>query len=296
MFIRYLSFIIICFMVTDASATAQSWQDFMGRNLTAEQREAGEKFIRERPAIIEAQDNVFIENLTWIEVRDAITVGKKTIIIPTGGIEQNGPYVDLNKHNLILRVVTERIATKLGDTLIAPIVPFVPEGNISPPTGHMMYPGTISVSQDTFKALLTDIANSLKQHGFEHIIFIGDSGGNQRGMREVTDTLNQEWTGSSTRAHHIPEYYDIFVENEWLVAKGLTIEKEDIHDFFGATILVMLADMNSVRIKEREEAGLAHIDGIDLLPLDETLKLANELANLRANVTVAAIKASRSEN
>src|SRR5262249_15150255 len=105
---------------------------------------------------IAARDSVFIEELTWLEVRDALRAGKTTAIIATGGVEMNGPYLATGKHNYILRATTEAIARKLGDALVAPIVPFVPEGEIDPPSGHMRYPGSISVTQETFKCLLTD--------------------------------------------------------------------------------------------------------------------------------------------
>ena len=110
---------------------------------------------------MEAVDNVFIEDLTWMEVRDALRAGKTTVIVPTGGVEQNGPYLVTGKHNVVLRGTGEAIARKLGNCLVAPIVPFVPEGDIDPPTSHMKYPGTISVREETFQALLTDICASL---------------------------------------------------------------------------------------------------------------------------------------
>ncbi|HKA07357.1 MAG TPA: creatininase family protein, partial [Gemmataceae bacterium] len=86
---------------------------------------------------IEALDSVFIEELTWMEVRDALKAGKTTVLIPTGGVEQNGPYLATGKHNYVLRATTEVIARKLGNTLVAPTVAFVPEGDIDPPTSHM---------------------------------------------------------------------------------------------------------------------------------------------------------------
>ena len=96
----------------------------------------------ETPRVLDAHDTVFLEEMTWLEVRDAIREGKTTAIIPTGGIEQNGPYLALGKHNYILCATTDRIARVLGDALVAPIVPFVPEGDIDPPSWHMLYPGT----------------------------------------------------------------------------------------------------------------------------------------------------------
>src|SRR5947209_1815003 len=121
---------------------------------------------RDAPRPIEALDTVFIEEMTWMEVRDALKAGKTSVIVPTGGVEQNGPYLATGKHDYILRATTEAIARKLGNALVAPIVPFVPEGNIDSPTEHMKYPGTISLTEDTYERLLTDICASFRTDGF----------------------------------------------------------------------------------------------------------------------------------
>ena len=174
----------------------------------------------ERP--IEALNSIWIEELTWIEIRDAMAAGTKTVIIPTGGIEQNGPYVAMGKHNYVLQGACEGIARELGNALCAPIVKLVPEGGIDEPTGHMRYPGTISLREETFHAVLDDVASSLQAHGFENIVFIGDSGGNQDGMAVVADRLNERW-GKSI-AHYIPEFYDniSIVENDRSKGNNLT--------------------------------------------------------------------------
>src|SRR5688572_18530824 len=155
------------------------------------------------PRPIEAVDSVFIEDLTWMEVRDAMRAGKDTVIVATGGIEQNGPYLVTGKHNVVLRGTTEAIARKLGNALVAPIVAFVPEGEIDPPSLHMKYPGTISLSEATYEALLTDICSSLRAHGFKRIVLIGDSGGNQSGMKNVAARLNAKWKGEKTALYFI---------------------------------------------------------------------------------------------
>src|SRR5438477_2271334 len=151
------------------------------------------------PRPIAAVDSVFIEDLTWIEIRDAMKARSDTVIVATGGVEQNGPYLVTGKHNVVLRGTTEAIARKLGKTLVAPIVPFVPEGDIDPPSLHMLYPGTISLREETFQALLTDICASLKTHGFRRIVLIGDSGGNQAGMKAVAAELSAKWRGGPCR-------------------------------------------------------------------------------------------------
>src|SRR3972149_1606714 len=111
----------------------------------------------DEPRPIEAVDTVFIEDLTWMEVRDAIHAGKTTVLVASGGVEQNGPSLVTGKHNVVLQAMTESIARKLGNALVAPIIAFVPEGDVDPPTLHMKYPGTISLTEDTYQRLLTDI-------------------------------------------------------------------------------------------------------------------------------------------
>ena len=69
---------------------------------------------------IPAVDSVFIEDLTWMEVRDAMRSGKDTVIVATGGIEQNGPYLAANKHNVVLRGTMDALARKMGNALVAP--------------------------------------------------------------------------------------------------------------------------------------------------------------------------------
>ncbi|MEO8927508.1 MAG: creatininase family protein, partial [Caulobacteraceae bacterium] len=92
-----------------------------------------------------APGSVFLEDLTWTELRALIAAGKTTILVPVGGVEQSGPYLALGKHDARVRVLAERIARKLGNALVAPVVAYVPEGTIDPPTQHMRFPGTITV-------------------------------------------------------------------------------------------------------------------------------------------------------
>ena len=241
---------------------------------------------------IEALDSVFIEELTWMEVRDALKAGKKTVIIPTGGVEQNGPYLATGKHNYVLRATTEAIARKLGNTLVAPIVPFVPEGDIDPPTGWMKYPGTISLSEDTYQRLLTDICASHKTHGFEHIVMIGDSGGNQKGMKAVAGKLNEKWAGGKTRVHFIPEYYDYPGVTKWLKSQGIVQKNEGHHDDFGITAIMMTVDPTTVRMKQRITADKFRINSVELAPAEKTIEWGRRIVDFRAEVTVKAIRKS----
>jgi creatinine amidohydrolase/Fe(II)-dependent formamide hydrolase-like protein len=241
------------------------------------------------PRPIDAVDSVFIEDLTWMEVRDAMRAGKTTALVATGGIEQNGPYLVTGKHNVVLRAMTESIARKLGNVLVAPIIVFVPEGDFDPPTGHMRYPGTIGLSEETYKALLRDVATSLKAHGFQHILFIGDSGGNQEGMKEVAAELDKRF-GGKPGVHFIPEFYDYPGLMTWLETQGYQQVDQGIHDDFGITSIMATVDPKSVRYRERQVKGLDSINGIKITPIEKTQEAGRKAIEWRTQKTVEAIR------
>jgi len=175
----------------------------------------------------------WIEDMTWQEIADALKEGKTTVIIPTGGTEQAGLHIVTGKHNFILKYTAREIANKLGNTLIAPIIAYVPEGDINPPSGHMRFPGTLSVRPEIFAAMLEDTARSLKQHGFKFICFVGESGGNQQAQAFVAQKLSQEWQGEGVKVIHVNEYYDEHNgQVEWAKEK---MEKESDIQAHGGT-------------------------------------------------------------
>ena len=242
-------------------------------------------------------DTVWMEDMTWMDVRDALKAGKRTAIISTGGIEPNGPWLALGKHNFVLRANCDAIARKLGDALCAPIVPFVPEGSIEPKSSHMLTVGTISLEEATFHALLTDIVRSYKMHGFENIILIGDSGGNQEGMKAVADTLNARWSGRPVVAH-IPEYYAYNTVAKLLVDLGVSKAdgpRDNLHDDPGISLNMFVTDPHSIRWEQRVKAGKATIDGVSIADKAKNLEIGRKIVEMRAANTVAAIKKAIAE-
>src|SRR5215813_2578262 len=244
------------------------------------------------PRPIAALDSVFLEELTWMEVRDAVQAGKTTVIVSTGGLEPNGPYVALGKHNYVLQAMTEAIARQLGNALVAPIIKFVPEGTITPPSGHMQHPGTISVREATFEALLTDVCSSLRQHGFTDIILLGDHGENQRGMKTVAERLNKQWRGTATVVHFIPEYYaqDMW-SYDYLKTIGVhqqpdvrSAARAGVHDDYNYEAIMATVDPQTIRTAQRLAVGLYSINGFDMSPPSKTLENGQKLVEYRANL------------
>jgi hypothetical protein len=179
-------------------------------------------------------------------------------------------------------------------------VKFVPEGAIEPPSGHMRYPGTISLSQQTFQALLTDICSSLKQHGFRDIVLIGDSGGNAAGMKAVAAALNAKWAGTPSRVHYIPEYYDLDIWSfDYLKKIGVnqvpdvkSASRAGVHDDYHYESIVATINPAFIRTDQRLKAGLYSINGFDMRPPSKTIENGKKLVEYRAQITVDAIRKS----
>ena len=243
-------------------------------------------------------DTVFLEEMTSGEIAAALRDGFTSVVVATGGLEQNGPYVATGKHNYVLRVTTDAIARKHGKMLVSSIVKFVPEGEINPPTGHMGFPGTISLRQDTFEALLTDICSSLRQHEFQNIFLIGDSGGNQDGMQNIATALNNDWAGDSARVFYIPEYYS---EDMWSfdflkrlgytqLPDEATALRNNIHTDLHYESIMAVADPQLVRAHVRLRNGKYEVHGVEMESESELIELGKKLAAYRADITVRAMR------
>jgi creatinine amidohydrolase/Fe(II)-dependent formamide hydrolase-like protein len=210
---------------------------------------------------LEAQtpDTVFLEELTWVEAQDALKTGTTTIIIPTGGTEQNGPHMVLGKHNYLIKYKAGEVAKRLGKTLVAPVMAYVPEGSIDPPSGHMRFTGTISTPPEVFAKVLEYAARSFKQHGFRDIAFMGDSGSNQPMQKQVSEMLNKEWASTPVRVHHLSDFYPGRGDT-WLKEQGVSDEviggHASIHDT--ASLLVLnpsMLRMDKAKLGKRDDGS-----------------------------------------
>lgn len=223
---------------------------------------AGNFFATSAPA---QSASVWLEDQTWTELRDHIGSGTTTVIIPIGGTEQSGPDIALGKHNVRVKFLAQKIAEKLGNALVAPVLAYVPEGSISPPSAHMKFPGTITISDATFKALLESASRSFKLHGFTTIVLIGDHGSYQSDESAVADKLNQEWLKSPVRVFADVGYYAIaqgpYVSS--LLAAGAKKAEIGTHAGLADTSLMLAVDPSLVR-EDQLTAGrkLGAADGV----------------------------------
>ncbi len=201
----------------------------------------------------QAPDTVLLEELTWTELRDLFGTGKTTIIVPIGGTEQNGPHMALGKHNRRVQLLSEKIARALGNALVAPVIAYVPEGQVNPPTEHMRFPGTITVPERAFEEILESAARSFKLAGFRDIVFLGDHGSYQKDQRAVADRLNRQWATTGVRAHAVGEYYHASQAEfaQLLKSKGFNDAEIGRHAGLADTSLMLATDPRLVRTDRR---------------------------------------------
>jgi creatinine amidohydrolase/Fe(II)-dependent formamide hydrolase-like protein len=148
----------------------------------------------DKPAPHVKQEVVDIELLTWPEIYKAIhEQGKTTAILFNGGTEQRGPQGVTGAHNFIAHATADEIARKLGNALVAPVVPY------SINRANPDLPGTIGISSKTFSDINQEVAEQLIANGFKNVVLIGDHGGGQKELKELASELDVKWSPKGIR-------------------------------------------------------------------------------------------------
>ena len=167
----------------------------------------------------------------------------------------------------------------------------------------MNYHATISVRQEMFRAILTDVAGSLAQHGFIDIVLIGDSGGNRRGMAAVSEALNAQWIDKPVRVYYIPEYYSEGIYScDYLKEELRVFQQPDVcsatrdHDDYHYSSIIATTDPERIRARQRMDAGPFNVNGVDLRPLEKTMDNGQKLVVYRAEITTRAIRRAIERN
>jgi len=243
-----------------------------------------------RAAAAAAAEPVFLEDLTSIELAARVRNGATTVLVPIGGTEQSGAHMALGKHNARARALAARIATALGNALVAPVVAYVPEGGVTPPTGHMRFAGTISVPDAAFEQLLEGAARSLRAHGFRDIVFLGDHGGYQKDEQAVAGRLTREWQSAGARVHALAEYYRAASSGfaQALRARGYSQTEIGTHAGLADTALSMALTPDLVRTDQLAKA--ATVAGVAGDPRRATAELGELGVDLIVDQSVAAIR------
>jgi creatinine amidohydrolase len=233
-----------------------------------------------------------IADMRWTDVAEAIARGTRTAIVPTGGLEQNGPHMIIGKHDRVVRWAACRLATELGHALVAPVVSYVPEGDYDPPSGNMGVPGALGVSPAVFEGVLDGIARSLKAGGFTTICFMSDHGGSVKPQAAVAARLNEEWRGI-VRVIDVSAYYSDELESSYLRSQGETEATMGQHGGIADTSELMAAYPEGVDMARLPTSpdDLARL-GASGDPRRATLERGQALMQLRIDAAARQVRAA----
>ena len=236
--------------------------------------------------------SVWIDDLTWLEVRDAIAGGKTTAIIFVGSSEQNGPHMAIGKHNFIARYCAERIAENLGDALAYPIIPFAITGDAAAKTAHMRFPGSVTLPPDVFSALVRAVAQSALSAGFKLVALMGDHGGGQEEMARVAQALDAQSKKSGARVLHVGDLYSkADAQFDELLAKRGISSKELHAGIPDTSAILFLGAENWIR---KDQIGAANdATGVQGSPSLATAELGKLYLDMKIEGAASQIRAFR---
>ena len=242
------------------------------------------------PSLVVAQSqSVLIEDLTWTEVRDAIAAGKTTAIYYAGSTEQNGPGLALGKHNFIAHYVAQRIAEELGNALVYPTMPYAPTGDPIKKTGHMAFPSTVSVSEETYGAVAHDVVLSAISAGFKNVALMGDHGGGQQTLKNIAKALNAESSPKGVHVYYIPDLY--YKEKEqmkaYLTQRNMAIDE---HAGIDDTSEVMFIDKDHKWVRKDKLAPDHGTMGVRGDPTQASTELGKMFIEFKIKNAVAQIR------
>jgi creatinine amidohydrolase len=160
--------------------------------------------------------NVDFELMTWPEVKHSLDQGKTTALIFNGGTEERGPQGVNGAHTLISRKLGVEIADKLGNAILAPVIPF------SVNNAKADLPGTIGITGPVFAELNEQVAEQMIVNGFKNIVLMGDHGGGQKELEEVAKKLDAKY---AARGIHVFYCGDVYAKagaefNKWAADHG----------------------------------------------------------------------------
>jgi len=242
--------------------------------------------------------SVYVDDLTSPELHARIAAGATTVLVPIGGTEQSGPHIALGKHNVRARLLAGRIAQRLGNTVVAPVIAYVPEGAITPPGGHMRFAGTVSIPDAAFEAVLEATARSFCQHGMRDVFFLGDHGGYQKNEEKAAARVNR---GPGCRVHALSEYYAATQTSyvAELKRRGFSDAEIGLHAGLADTALTLALDPSLVRA-DLLAAGAGKGAGVNGDPRRATAALGqlgvDRIVEASSSAIRAALQAASSQN
>jgi creatinine amidohydrolase len=205
---------------------------------------------------------VLLEEMSWPQVQQAIESGVRTVIIMTASIEQHGPHLPTMTDTAIGYALGERLARRLGKTLLAPVI------RPGCSDHHLAFPGSLSIPVETFIETVSAYVRSLAPHGFDTFILLSSHGGNFNALQTAAERLRTEFGPKGVRIIDLggrQALVDVMrVMVETAAALGAPEDVDAIHAEVTETSVMMVRHPALVAVDRLEKGHLGRIDRDEL--------------------------------
>jgi creatinine amidohydrolase/Fe(II)-dependent formamide hydrolase-like protein len=243
------------------------------------------------PTVLDPEPNTYyLPDMTWIEIRDHIKNGRDTLLIVVGGYDNNGPYTVLDKHQLIVKHVLNKLAQYVP-ILIAPLIPFAPSRDLTSNSS----PGTLEISQPLFVSLVVEFLKAYQQQKFKTLLLATDHGGNNPVtpgcLKEAVRLFNSMYGYHNTVAYFYEEFYHNETVRDYVrYDLGFDEVNEGIHDEIVFTSQLMALNPIYVRYNQRKKKKKLSINGVDISSIPTISSLGKKIFSYRISLWVPQIK------
>lgn len=110
-------------------------------------------------------------------------------IVPIGSTEQHGPHLPVMVDSRLVGEVAQRAASLTTGGALVLVTPVL---WVSLAEHHMVFPGTLTLDFDTFRAVLRCLVESLAKQGFRRILLLNGHGGNIAALSIIVDALSHD--------------------------------------------------------------------------------------------------------
>ncbi len=187
-------------------------------------------------------ETVELEKMTWSEIEEKMKEGCLTVLFACGSTEQHGPHLPLCTDTVLGTETAVRAARMLGKALVAPTIrPGCSEH-------HMGFPGTLTLSFDTFIRVLDDYCTSLAHHGFKRIVFFSSHGGNTDLMLAHYPIIAKKLSDQSLVFMVLPGLETMERQVKFLLERGVSRSRAGVHAGFTETAETLVVAPELVRM------------------------------------------------
>jgi len=189
------------------------------------------------------EEKVLMEEMSWVEIQEAIRGGKTSAIVVSGSMEQHGPHLPTGTDTFLVYEIATRVARQLGTALVAPVIrPALSEH-------HMGFPGSFTLSWETYYEVLEDYCESLARFGFKDIVLITSHGGNTPVMTAVTPDIAKKLYGR-VNIHLVAHLAESLEEEAaFLEGQGISRAKTGVHAGYSETSAMLIVKPDLVKME-----------------------------------------------